>query len=78
MQAQAYKDLAETEVIFIDGIQDAINYILRFLDVDSEFTYSEKEVIRLFFQFDAFKGISFKDFQNFLNQIQQQKNNINH
>ena len=68
----------DKEDVYIGGVKDAIEYILEMIDNDSDFTYSEKEVIRLFFQFDAFKGISFKDFQNFLNQIQQQKNNINH
>ncbi len=63
----------DTEDVYIGGVKDSINYILEQIDKDSDFIYPEKEVIKLFFQFDNFKNITPKEFQNFLNQLQKQK-----
>lgn len=65
----------DTEDVYIGGVIDSINYILEQIDKDSDFIYPEKEVIKLFFQFDNFKNITPKEFQNFLNELQKQKNN---
>ncbi len=65
----------DTEDVYIGGVKDSINYILEQIDKDSDFIYPEKEVIKLFFQFDNFKNITPKEFQNFLNELQKQKNN---
>ena len=64
----------DTEDIYIGGVKDAIEYILEMIDKDSDFIYPEKEVIKLFFQYDTLKNIPIKEFQDFLNQIQQSKN----
>ncbi len=65
----------DTEEKYIDSINDAVNYILRNIDRDDELLYQEKEVIKKFFTNDNYKLITEKDFYNFLNQLQQQKNN---
>ena len=65
----------DKEDVYIGGVKDAIEYILEMIDKDSDFIYPKKEIIKLFFQFDTFKSIPLKEFQNFLNQLQQQKNN---
>ena len=68
----------DEKIELINSISGAIKYILDHLENDNTLLYSEKESLQTFLKFDAFKQISFKDFQNFLNQIQHQKNNINH
>ncbi len=65
----------DMEDVYIGGVKDSIEYILENIDKDSDYIYPEKEIIKLFFQFDTFKSIPLKEFQNFLNQLQQQKNN---
>ena len=65
----------DMEDVYIGGVKDSIEYILEHIDKDSDYIYPEKEIIKLFFQFDTFKSIPLKEFQNFLNQLQQQKNN---
>ena len=67
----------DTEDVYIGGVKDAIEYILEMIDKDSDFIYPEKEVIKMFFQYDNFKNIPIKEFQDFLNQIQQSKSSKN-
>ena len=64
----------DTEDIYISGVKDAIEYILEMIDKDSDFIYPEKEIIKMFFQYDTFKNIPIKEFQDFLNLLQKQKN----
>ena len=68
----------DKEDVYIGGVKDAIEYILEMIDKDSDFIYPEKEIIKMFFQYDTFKNIPIKEFQDFLNLLQKQKNNINH
>lgn len=78
MLAQAHNLVSPEKEIYLAGVQDAINYILQFIDQDGDFLYHEKENIKMFFQYDFFKNVSNKDFHYFLNHhktIQQQKNN---
>lgn len=63
--------ISENEDIYIDGVKDAIDYILNVIDVDSDYLYQEKEVIKFFFQNEIYKDISIKDIKELL---QQQKN----
>lgn len=65
--------ISENEDIYIDGVRDAIDYILNVIDKDSDFIYQEKEIIKLFFKMDNFKDFDFNDFKLFIS-IQQQKN----
>lgn len=64
----------DMEDVYIGGVRDAIDYILETIDKDSDFIYPEKEVIKLFFQYDTFKSISILEFKDFLNLLQKQKN----
>ena len=64
----------DTEDVYIGGVKDAIEYILEMIDKDSDFIYPEKEIIKMFFQYDNFKNIPIKEFQDFLNLLQKQKN----
>lgn len=63
----------DMEDVYIGGVRDAIDYILETIDKDSDFIYPEKEVIKLFFQYDTFKSISILEFKDFLNLLQKQK-----
>lgn len=64
--------ISDNEDIYIDGVKDAIDYILNIIDKDSDFLYQEKEILKLFFKMDNFKDFDFKDFKIFIS-IQQQK-----
>ena len=66
----------DMEDVYIGGVRDAIDYILETIDKDSDFIYPEKEVIKLFFQYDTFKSISILEFKDFLKLLQQHKNNL--
>ena len=65
----------DKEDVYIGGVKDAIEYILEMIDKDSDFIYPEKEIIKMFFQYDTFKNIPIKEFQDFLNLLQKQKDN---
>lgn len=67
--------ISEQEDIYIDSVTEAIEYIMKVIDRDSDLLYQEKEIIKMFFQFDNYKSITPKDFHNFLNHLQKQKNN---
>ena len=62
--------LAETfnkdyDTVYIYGDLDAINYIISVIDNDGNLMFSEKEIIKMFFQ--NYKDIDAIDFLNFLN-----------
>ncbi|WP_018674526.1 hypothetical protein [Riemerella columbina] len=64
----------KNELEYIDGVREALGYILEVIDKDTDYLYHEKEIIKKFIRSEIWKNISEKDFDNFLNQLQQQKN----
>ncbi|AFR36382.1 hypothetical protein [Riemerella anatipestifer] len=64
----------KNEVEYIDGVREALSYILEVIDKDTDYLYHEKEIIKKIIHSEIWKNISEKEFNHFLNQLQQQKN----